>query len=84
METSPIFLKERTNNLELKPLLHKILNEESDPHLTEKTKIALREVGQNALKQRQVLGKERWNYSPLMEVYVRVNSVIYLRIFLEF
>jgi len=38
METSPIFLKERTNSLELKPLLHKILNEEGDPHLTEQDK----------------------------------------------
>jgi len=35
METSSVFLKERANILELKHMLHKILNEEGDPRLTE-------------------------------------------------
>jgi len=47
------------------------LSEEGDSHLTDQDKIALREVGQNALKQKQVLGQERWNYPYLMEVYRR-------------
>jgi len=48
-------------------MLHKILNEEGDPHVTDKAKIASRKVGQNALKWKRVLGQERWNYPPLME-----------------
>lgn len=38
METSSVFLKERTNILELKHMLPKILNEEGDLHLIEQDK----------------------------------------------
>jgi len=38
METSSVLLEERTNILELKHMLHKILNEGGDPHLIEQDK----------------------------------------------
>jgi len=53
METSPIFLKERANNLELKPLLHK----ESDPHLIKQDKNSIEGSGSKCIEAGQVLGQ---------------------------
>jgi len=49
METSSVFLKERANILEMKHMLHKILNEEGDPRLN-KTKIAMEESGSKCVE----------------------------------